>query len=477
MFRPSLSLRFLLHFTLAFSVIATASLYFLLQYYSSHEANQLTARIGSQIGKLASGIDLELVSEDPARLRLVLKAGMTDPALVCMDIYAQGKKMGAVSQPRNLGCDVVRPERSITIDLLKVEGHQLKVGFSQEGLRTREREAFQFMSVFFAIMITVVSILIIVCFRFSVGRPVKALLRSIESLEDGEFSKVKVERQDEIGRLCNSFNQMGEKLVSQQEALREAVLEAEAADVAKSEFLANMSHEIRTPMNGVLGMAELLERSDLNAKQKQFTSIILRSGNALLQIINDILDFSKLDSGQMTIEKIPFSLHETIHDVVQLLSPKAEEKQLALRVNIQDTLQDKVLGDGMRLRQVITNLLGNAIKFTEKGSVILNVVSVPGSSSTTTRFAFSVQDTGIGIPKADLHKLFKKFSQADNSTTRRFGGTGLGLSISKSLVELMGGEIGCESCEGTGSTFWFELEMENGERAEQPTVIEMRAAS
>lgn len=242
---------------------------------------------------------------------------------------------------------------------------------------------------------------------------------------------------------------------------REAELEvllarAEAADKAKSDFLANMSHEIRTPMNGVLGMAELLSKSELDSRQKTFVDIVVKSGNALLTIINDILDFSKIDAGQMKLRKSPFDPVEAVEDVATLLSAAAAEKDIELVVSGDQTVRHTFMGDPGRFRQIVTNLLGNAIKFTERGHVHVEVSSEPLAEGMAT-LRLQIEDTGIGIPSEMQAKIFEKFSQADTSSTRRHEGTGLGLAITGGLVKLFGGQMRVESEVGQGSTFIVDL--------------------
>jgi PAS domain S-box-containing protein len=238
--------------------------------------------------------------------------------------------------------------------------------------------------------------------------------------------------------------------------LSDLVARTEAADRAKSEFLANMSHEIRTPMNGVLGMAELLARTNLDSRQKTFTDIIVKSGTALLTIINDILDFSKIDAGQLVLEPAPFDLRETIEDVATLVSTRAVEKDVELIVRIDPSLDARVVGDVGRMRQILTNMIGNAVKFTEVGHVLveLNAVAADGDRLDV---SLRVEDTGVGIPAEKLDTVFEKFSQVDASSTRRHEGTGLGLAITARLVELMGGRVAVESEVGVGSVFTVSL--------------------
>ena len=245
---------------------------------------------------------------------------------------------------------------------------------------------------------------------------------------------------------------------------------AEAADRAKSEFLANMSHEIRTPMNGVLGMAELLSKSNLDTRQKTFVDIIVKSGNALLTIINDILDFSKIDAGQMKLRKAPFDPVEAIEDVATLLSSSAAEKDIELIVRGDASVRDTVMGDAGRFRQIVTNLVGNAVKFTEKGHVFIDLHSEqhgPGG----VMLAIRIEDTGLGIPDDKLQSVFEKFSQVDSSSTRRHEGTGLGLAITAGLVELFGGRIEVESEVGRGSVFTVHLPFEVVSERSSPALL------
>jgi signal transduction histidine kinase len=419
---------------------------------------------GEQIGELRLGDKFDLtryhLSGDTALLHNghVLRA--TFPSSAWPELEQQLQRRCPAPSAE---CEINQGGETLLV--LPIHEARLGSGYQLLAFRSLDQAVSEFTAGWMPILVKVVAggIFLAVLFTFVTSRSVSKPLRElVAQLGQGERTKQFPERitagqaVGELHLLAETFNRVAAAERRSRHELEKAKVAAESANRAKTEFLANISHELRTPMNGVIGLNELLLDTALDEEQRQYSSTVRDSAQSLLVIINDILDFSRLDAGKMALTPAPFDLRWTIQEVIALVAAQASAKGLSVALRYPTDAPKRLVGDAVRIRQVMTNLVGNAIKFTERGGVEVSV-ECRESTATGAELYVEVKDTGIGIASDKLDLIFEKFTQADGSMSRRYGGTGLGLTIAKQLVEVMGGSIGVESRLGAGSTFWIKL--------------------
>ncbi len=469
------------------------------------DLKRLLDRQGNALAKVVAAFSIEtLLLEDYPVLETNLETiGSQNRDVLSMEVIHRERVVAAYREGRDeegtmFQAGIFLPVQGGTADSKLGEVHiTLSNRDRLRHLAERMREARSLVM----LIIVVLGVVLVLILRRTVLKPVEGLTAYAERITsdrvllgdsdsapspDGDPEKdgfhpkglLHFVRFDEIDRLKQALESMHQAVDRKEEQLRwhnknlerlvaartrellAAKEKAEASDEAKSRFLANMSHEIRTPMNGVLGFTRLLSRTSLSKEQKEYTQTISASAENLQVIIDDVLDYSKIEAGYLVFQVQPFDLLQVIDDTVALLAPRARDKGLELTQRVEKSVRREWLGDRVRLRQVLSNLLDNAIKFTDQGSVSLQV-EMSSDEVDGDKLCFSVQDSGIGIAPASLEQLFKPFFQGDSTMTRQFGGAGLGLAISNRLVKGMGGTIGVESVEGEGAKFWFTVRLKS----------------
>ncbi len=376
--------------------------------------------------------------------------------------YKETSQAWYFSAPVYAGAD--EPESESPFEGLPQIEHELigyvRVVVSKERLAVLTTEILQ-SNMLVSFGLAAVLLLLLLGMTKRLTQPLNELADVMGEAEDGDIQvRASLKGSKEIVLMEKAFNTMMNQLEQRQEELQRARDSALGVANAKGEFAATVSHELRTPMNGIMGMLDLLKRSDVSQRQKEYIKIATQSGDALLMLIDDILDFSKIESGKMRISPVNYNPKELIGDIVELLSTQAKQKNLTINAKVASKTPKVLRGDSGRIRQVLINLIGNAIKFTEQGSVDISMNMETEADGTLPMFRIIVKDTGVGIAEEAQKRIFDAFSQADGSTTRKYGGTGLGLTICRQLVELMGGQMGVDSETGKGSAFWFTLPLD-----------------